>query len=507
MAKTLLLLHIVRKAKQAVSNKINAEEYIPHLRRYRSVIIVILGLAYIGLAVYFNVVLRSGVLYTHFAYLPIVLASIWWGKKGVLFAAGLACFNLLLHLFRIAAVEFWDDFIRVIFFIAVALCVGILSEKVSAGEYALRSSEEKYRHIFESFFAGIIVCRNDRILLANLQFYKISGYRQPELNSRSFSALIHNEDKIIIGEKISQVAQKRESHNRFESRIVKKGGGIIWSDGIISTTQYENNPAVLIHIQDITKEKKNEEERRKLIELSRQQQEQLVHSVRLAEMGELAASVAHELNQPLTGIRTFANNAIFMLDENAGSVDEVKQNLVLISKQTDRAKRIITQMRELTRKTDLRFEPLDLNKTIREIVEFLKPQLELSRIEVTMLLFESLPRIMGDQIRLEQVFLNLIMNARRAMEESMARRLEIKSYLEDDMDRVVVDISDSGQGFLQETAEKLFIPFYTTKKSGEGTGLGLPIALKIIEAHNGRIDAFGIPGKGAKFVVKLPFIH
>ncbi len=485
-----------------------AKEHIGYFRHYRIYIIISLVLAYIGLTVFFNVFLRTGVIYTHFAYIPIVLASIWWGKKGVFIAIFLACFNLLFHLLRVGSSEFWYDFARIIFFLIVALCVGVLSEKVVAGQQALRSSEEKYRHIFENTLNGILLCKDNIILLANSTLYEILGYQQPELTGRSLSTLIPDQEKSKVQEYISKGAEKGRSTSHFESRLVRKDGTMIRSDVVISMTQYGKHPALLMHIKDITREKESEEERRKLIELSRQQQEQLVHSVRLAEMGELAASVAHELNQPLTGIRTFANNAIYMIDENAGSIDEVKENLRLISKQIDRAKKIINQMRELTRKTDVRFEPLDINRTVREIVEFLKPQLDLSRIEVKMNLLQNLPLIMGDQVRLEQVFLNLITNARRAMEESQERRLEIKSYLEDSVDcSVVVEIQDTGIGFPQETTEKLFIPFYTTKKAGEGTGLGLPIALRIIEAHSGRIEAFGAPGKGAKFVVKLPCLQ
>ncbi len=480
-------------------------EYSKYSRRYQTGTIVVLVLVYIGLAAFFNIVLHTGVIYTHFAYIPIVLASIWWGRKGVIIAIVLASFNLLFHLFRVGSSQFWNDFIRVGFFLVVSFCVGILSEKVVAGQQALRRSEEKYRHIFESAFNGIILCKDDIILLANSKLYEILGYQHPELTGRSLSTLIHDKENAILQEYMAQGVRKGISNSHFESRLVRKDGKMIWSDVVISMTQYEKSPAVLMHIKDITKEKESEAERRKLLELSRQQQEQLVHSVRLAEMGELAASVAHELNQPLTGIKNFANNAIYMIDENAGSLDEIRENLSLISRQTDRAKKIINQMRELTRKTDLHFEPLDINRTVREIVEFLKPQLVLSRIEVKLHLFQNLPRIMGDQVRLEQVFLNLITNARRAMEESEERCLEVKSYLENGVDTfVVVEILDSGKGFRQETSEKLFIPFYTTKKAGEGTGLGLPIALRIVEAHNGRIDAFGVPGKGAKFVVKLP---
>ena len=471
----------------------------------QTVIIIVLALTYIGWAAFFNIYLRTGIIYTHFAYIPIVLAGIRWGKKGIFIAILLGCSNLLFHLFKIATSDFWDDFVRIIFFIVVSLCVGILSEKVLTGKQALGRWETRYRHIFESSFSGIAVCKEDTILLANSRLHEVLAYRQPELIGSSLSNLIVDSDRPVLHKNIAKLFQENECESDFKCRLVRKDGAMIWSETVVSMTQYEKSPALLFNIKDITGEKESEEERLKLIEVSRQQQEQLVHSVRLAEMGELAASVAHELNQPLTGISTYTDNAAYMIDENAGNLDEIRLNLTLILKQVNRAKKIINQMRELTRKTDLNFEPLDINKSVREIVEFLKPQLELSRIEVALNLFHGLPRIMGDQVRLEQVFLNLITNARRAMEESPNRCLKIRSYLEDGTHgSVVIEILDTGEGFTRSTGEKLFMPFYTTKKTGEGTGLGLPIALKIIEAHNGSIEASGIPGKGAKFVVKLP---
>ena len=116
----------------------------------QTVLIIVLALTYIGWAAFFNIYLRTGIIYTHFAYIPIVLAGLKWGKKGVSIAIVLGCSNLLLHLFKIATSDFWDDFVRIIFFLVVSLCVGILSEKVLTGKQALGRWEARYRHVFES---------------------------------------------------------------------------------------------------------------------------------------------------------------------------------------------------------------------------------------------------------------------------------------------------------------------------------------------------------------------
>ena len=252
--------------------------------------------------------------------------------------------------------------------------------------------------------------------------------------------------------------------------------------------------------------REREKQQRELARLAQKQEEQLVHSTRLAEMGEMAAGVAHELNQPLTGIKNFARNATFMLEEDPhNNVEEVKENLHMIAAQVDRASRIISQMRELAKKTDRQLALVDLNAVLRESVEFVMPQLRLTDITVHMALASHLPATVCDRIRIEQVFLNLLTNARHAMEESPLRQLKVTTRFEDGATRpIVIEISDTGKGFAPGVAEKLFTPFFSTKQAPRGTGLGLSISLTIIKDHNGTIEAAGADGQGATFTVRLP---
>jgi two-component system C4-dicarboxylate transport sensor histidine kinase DctB len=246
-----------------------------------------------------------------------------------------------------------------------------------------------------------------------------------------------------------------------------------------------------------------ETRRQELAELARRQEEQLEHSTRLAELGEMAAAISHELNQPLTGIRNYARNAYYMLDNSVGSTEEVQGNLRLIAEQVDRAAKIINQMRELTRRAERSLLPVDVNGVLRETVEFLMPQMRLSEIEVHLSLDDHLPQTRGDHVRLAQVFLNLLANARQAMEASLQRSLSLRSGV-DAEGQIVIEVSDTGKGFGPEEAKKLFMPFYTTKQSGHGTGLGLSISKSIIKDHGGSIEAAGRPGQGATFTVRLP---
>jgi C4-dicarboxylate-specific signal transduction histidine kinase len=236
---------------------------------------------------------------------------------------------------------------------------------------------------------------------------------------------------------------------------------------------------------------------------ARRLEEQLEHSTRLAELGEMAAAISHELNQPLTGIRNYARNAYYMLDQKAGAEAEVKNNLRLISEQVDRAAKIINQMRELSRRPDAVFVLLDPNSVVRETLEFLLPQMKLSEVDVSLDLDAGLPPIWGDRTRLAQVFLNLLSNARQAMSESPARRLAILSRRDPSAALpVVVEVRDTGKGFTDEQARKLFQPFYTTRKGGHG--LGLSISRSIIQDHKGTIEATGAPGAGATFCIRFP---
>ena len=309
--------------------------------------------------------------------------------------------------------------------------------------------------------------------------------------------------------KVRQLVMQREaagsSDLHYECRLVRADDTRIWVDLASSVAEFEGRPAVLVNAYDITVRKETEASRSDLADLTRRQEEQLIHSTRLAELGEMSAAVAHDLNQPLTGIRNFANNALYMLEENAGSPDEVKENLRWITEQVRRAAKIINQMRDMTRKSERQCAPLVVNDIIRESIEFLMPQLKLTGIAVSLDLASDRACVMGDGTRLEQVFLNLLTNARQAMEEKDERRLTVRTYVNPHEDRfLVVEVEDTGTGFPTDQAARLFDAFYSTKKRGHGTGLGLTISQRIIKDHGGTIGAEGKQGKGAKFVVQLP---
>ena len=471
----------------------------------RGAILALLLVVYTALATFFHVVLRTDVVYNHFAYVPIVLAGVWWGRKGAVIVVPLTVILLSFRALGIAVGPLWSDLARVAFFAVVAVVIGDLTERVRAGQRAVRQSEEKYRLLIEGSLAGVFVYRDDRILFVNSRLGRMLGHEPEGLVGMSIWDIVMEEH----WPQVRELLRKRHAGERpdlmYECRFVRKDGTPLWVEIASCPTLYEGRPAVMVNAYDTTERREAEMRRRELFELTRRQEEQLVHSTRLAELGEMAATIAHELNQPLTGIKNYARNAAYMIEQDAGTVEDVKENLDLISGQVDRAARIIGQMRQLTRRTEHMPAPMDINASMRETVDFLMPQFRLSNVDVRLELAEELPLVHGDKVRLEQVFLNLLANARQALEGRPVRRLRVRSYMDaEERCPVTVEVEDSGVGFAREDRERLFRPFYSTKKAGHGTGLGLSISLSIVRDHQGEIEAVGAPGEGSKFTVRLP---
>ncbi len=449
--------------------------------------------------------LRSDLVYTHFMYIPIALACLWWGWRGTPTAFLMAAIVLGFRLAGWEVGSLWADLARIFFFAAVALIVAGLRERSLADQRAVSLSEEKYRLLVEKNLTGILVLRGGRIRFANRRFADMIRRDAAGLEGTRLLELVVAEDRERVAGLAEGPPPQGTQDLQVECRLIRASGGPLWVQLAASRARYAGELAVLVNVCNITGQKEAELHRRQLAELARKQEEQLEHSTRLAELGEMAAAISHELNQPLTGIRNYARNAFYMFDKGVGSDEEIKNNLRMISDQVDRASKIINQMRELARRSDRHFTSLDLNSIIRESVDFLLPQMKLSGVEVELDLDRGLPAILGDRIRLAQVFLNLLTNARQAMEESPRRRLRVCTFLAEGTPRpVTAEIADTGKGFSPQEAAKLFVPFFTTKKSGSGTGLGLSISQSIIKDHSGVIEASGSPGEGATFRIRLP---
>jgi two-component system, LuxR family, sensor kinase FixL len=376
----------------------------------------------------------------------------------------------------------------------LAVVIALLLARLAAARRSLAHAQAANRSCMEHSPQGLLVQRGGKILFANETLRRMLGGHPGDIAP---TTILRPEDAGAFDALADGPELKRELP------LVRGDGSLLWVEAAASRLEFEGEQSVEVSFTDVSARREAEQKRRELSDLARRQEEQLEHSTRLAELGEQAAAISHELNQPLTGIRNYARNAFYMLDQKAGGEAEVKDNLRLISEQVDRAAKIINQMRELTRRSDSSFVMLELNSVIRESIEFLLPQMRLSEVSVKLELSDDLPPIWGDRIRLAQVFLNLLSNARQAMEGAVVRRLTIASRRDAQaLLPVVAEVSDTGKGFTDEQARRLFQPFYTTRKGGHG--LGLSISRSIVQDHKGSIEASGAPGAGATFVLRLP---
>lgn len=247
---------------------------------------------------------------------------------------------------------------------------------------------------------------------------------------------------------------------------------------------------------DITLRKETE------IEL-REQRLELAHVARISTMGELAASLAHELNQPLTAILSNAQAALRFLSSKPADLEEVREILQDIVKDNSRAGEVIRRMRALVKKEELDFAPVDLASLIRDVVALVHSDAILQNIHIALELDDNLPPVQGDKVQLQQVMLNLLLNAFDAMKDCPVHEREVKLQLErDGMGVIRASVSDCGTGLSGDKLDKIFQPFYTTK--GEGLGMGLSICRSIIEAHGGRLWAENNTARGATFYFTIP---
>jgi signal transduction histidine kinase len=224
---------------------------------------------------------------------------------------------------------------------------------------------------------------------------------------------------------------------------------------------------------------------------------------RASSLGALTASIAHEVNQPLSGIITNASTCLRMLAADPPNVDGARETARRTIRDGNRASDVITRLRALFSKKDATIESVDLNEAAREVVALLLSELQRSRAVLRQEFGDDLPPIMGDRVQLQQVILNLLLNAADAISSvnDRPRQLVIRTERDED-DHVRLTVQDSGVGFDPQSADRLFEAFYTTKSGG--MGIGLSVSRSIIECHKGRLWATPNDGPGATFSFSIP---
>ena len=269
----------------------------------------------------------------------------------------------------------------------------------------------------------------------------------------------------------------------------------------------------------IAERKQAEEKLQKAYQELKDMQVQLLQAGKLAAMGEMAAGIAHEVTQPLLGIKGFATALVedmkCDLQTNHPAVSEVSASqagkesavadLEVILQQTDRMTKIVNMVRDFACASGTEMAPLDVNKPIEDALLLFSEQLRLHNITVEKNLAQDLPKVRGSANQLQQVFINLITNARDAMDAKGGKgQLTVSTEVSRTDASILIELVDNGVGMDAETVSKMFEPFFTTKTEGKGTGLGLSIVARIIREHGGTIEVQSELGQGCKFNICLP---
>ena len=379
------------------------------------------------------------------------------------------------------------------------IATGIDITERKQAEEALRDNEEQLRLITDSLPVVISYLDSQRrYRFNNRVFEQWFETRRDKIYGKHIREVLGEAAYLSIKDKIAQVLSGTAVH--FETMVPYKTAGqrYVSASYVPHIDQRGQVKGFFALIQDITERKHAEEQ-------ARQHQEELAHITRVNTMGELATGLAHELNQPLTAIHTYAEIALGMAADREGPAiaEDFDQALQGIMGQAQRASNIVNRLREFVRKREASVTSLDLNELIRDVLEFVQPDLQRYSIELKLELQPKLPATVADKIQIEQVLLNLLRNSIQAMASggNIKRKLTIRSSTSSG--NVLVEVSDSGPGMEPETLDKIFESFVSTKGEA-GMGLGLSISRSIMEAHHGSLWAESEPGQGATFYIRLP---
>jgi PAS domain S-box-containing protein len=373
-------------------------------------------------------------------------------------------------------------------------------------EEALRASEERWSKLAENSSAGIALFAPDgRFIAANLALQKMVGYTEDELQGRTASDITHEEDRAATEARIAEGYEGQRRVYRVEKRYLRKDGTVMWADvsSVFVPASGNNSAFFSAVIVDCTERKRAEEELHQKEVSLREAQTELAHVSRVTTMGELAASIAHEVNQPLAGIVTNANAGLRWLAGESPNLAEAREAIRRIIRDGNRAADVILRMRALFKKARTAKERLDVNEAIKDIVTLAQNEVRRNNVALRTELAANLPSVMSDRVQLQQVVLNLILNGIEAMStvQDHPRELVIRTQRGEDGDEICVAVQDSGIGLDPRSRERIFDPFHTTKPGG--LGLGLSISRSIVESHGGRLWAVSNDGPGATFQFTL----
>jgi PAS domain S-box-containing protein len=374
-------------------------------------------------------------------------------------------------------------------------------------EVELRESEQNYRMLFESIDEGfctieVLFDQNEkpvdyRFLQISPSFERQTGIKNAAGRRMREIAPQHEEHWFDIYGRIALTGEPM----RFENEAKQLGR---WYDVYAFRVEDPKRRRVGILFNDITERKRAEADARDSERRFREVQAELAHAGRVATMGQLSASIAHEVKQPITAAVTYAEAARRWLSAEPPNFREVDDALSHIVKEGKRAGEVVARIPALIKKVPARKDNVAINDAILEVISLTRAEAANNGVSVRTQLTEGLPRVQGDRVQLQQVLLNLIINAIEPMRDVGEDERELIISTRNEPDGVSVEVRDSGPGFAPETLEHVFAGFYTPKP--DGLGIGLSICRSIIEAHGGRLRATSNLPRGASFQFALSAI-
>jgi PAS domain S-box-containing protein len=359
----------------------------------------------------------------------------------------------------------------------------------------LREREARIRRLVDSNIVGVVIWDfQGRIIEANQAFLDIVGYAREDLASLRWTELTPAEWRDVDDQAFAELEAAGSVQPREKEYFRKDGSRV---PVLVARAIFEWNPDEgVAFVLDLT-------ERKHVEGALRDAQANLAHVVRVTTLGELAASIAHEVNQPLAAVVANAEACLRWLRRGTPNVDAACRSVEWIIDDGNRASEVIRRVRALAHKTSLEKVPLDVNDVVKEVIALVRGELISHQVSVRTEFAPALPTILGDRVQLQQVIINLVMNGIDAMQfvTDRPRELVIRSR-QDEKQQVLTSVTDCGVGICAENADRLFNAFFTTKSGG--MGMGLSICRSIVEAHGGRLWATANLPHGATFQFTLP---
>ena len=392
--------------------------------------------------------------------------------------------------------EWPDDLIARLKIVGEVMAQALVRQRSQA---ALQASEELWRSIFEASNLGIAVIDQDLHYIAtNPAFQTMLGYTANELQKLTPLDVTVEGDRDAAKQRITELQRGERHHYDAVKQYRRSDGTVIWGHSYLSAVRDAEFRATMLigTVIDLTDTKRAQD-------ALRTAQSTLARISRLTTMHEVTASIAHEVNQPLAAIVTNANAVLRWLQRTPPEVAEAAKSVNQIIRDGHRAGRVVTSIRGMFQKDEQAKVLLDVNDIIEEVVALLRGELNSRGVLVRTDLSRDLPQILGDRVQLQQVVLNLVMNAGEAMSAMPdgARVLTISSKLGQPHE-VMILVEDTGPGIDPKDVDHIFDSFFTTKP--QGMGMGLPICRSIIEAHRGQLSTSPGITQGAIFHIVLP---